>query len=81
MDNQSDAAGNGGTSDAGSVLQIREDWRLARNMYKELQVVGRPGTNLLLVGNAGTIRIVMELLWQDLHEPILTWRPGPGSNS
>src|SRR3954466_16181314 len=64
------AAGNS------SVLQMREDWRLARGAYKELQIAGMPEANLLIVGNPGTIRIVMEMLWLDLREPILTWRPG-----
>jgi hypothetical protein len=35
-----------------------------------------PRTNLLLVGSPGAVRIVMEMLWLDLREPILTWRPG-----
>jgi hypothetical protein len=35
-----------------------------------------PPTNLLLVGAAGTIRIVLEMLWQDLREPVVRWRAG-----
>jgi hypothetical protein len=58
------------------VLQNREDWRLARGAYRELEIAGMPRTNLLLVGTAGTIRILMEMLWLELREPILTWRRG-----
>jgi hypothetical protein len=78
MDNRSNAFGHhtGGAAGASTVLQIREEWRLAREAHKDLQVVGMPGTNLLLVGAPGAVRIVMEMLWLELREPILTWRPG-----
>ena len=77
MENRSNAlAADGGTSRANPVLQIREDWRLAREAHKDLQVAGMPRTNLLLAGNAGAIRIVLEMLWLELREPILKWRPG-----
>ena len=68
------AAGN--SSGPSHVLQNREDWRLARGAYRELEIAGMPRTNLLLVGSAGTIRILMEMLWLELREPIVTWRPG-----
>lgn len=68
--NAVDAAG------ATSVLQFADDWRTARDAHKELQTVGLPRTNLLLVGTAGAIRIVMEMLWLELREPILRCRPG-----
>lgn len=58
------------------VLQNREDWRLARGAYRELEIAGLPRTNLLLVGSPGTIRILMDMLWLELREPILTWHPG-----
>ena len=73
MENRSNAVAAAG---ANSDLQIREDWRLAREAHKELQVVGMPRTNLLLVGTAGAIRFILELLWLELREPILRWRPG-----
>ena len=77
MENQSNAvAALRRAAGAHSVLQIGEEWRVARQAHKELQVAGMPRTNLLLVGTAGTIRIVLEMLWQELREPILTWRPG-----
>jgi hypothetical protein len=65
-----------GAAGANSIPQIREDWRLAREAHKELQIVGTQRTNLLLVGTAGAIRIVLEMLGQELREPILRWCPG-----
>jgi len=77
MENRSNAvAPAAAATGASSVLQIREEWRLAREAHKDLQVAGMPQTNLLLVGLPGAIRIVMEMLWLELREPILTWRPG-----
>ena len=66
----------GGSAGATSVLKIGEDWRLAREAHKELQSVGMPGANLLLVGTGGVIPIVLEMMWLELREPILKWRPG-----
>ena len=77
MENRLNAlAADGGFGGANPVLQIREDWRLAREAHKDLQIAGMPRTNLLMVGNAGAIRIVLEMLWLELREPILKWRPG-----
>src|SRR5258705_4962387 len=77
MENRSNAlAADGGTSRANPVLQIREDWRLAREAHKDLQVAGMPRTNLLLAGNAGAIRIVLEMLWLEMRQPILKLRSG-----
>ena len=75
MENRSNAVATDGGASANSVLQIREDWRLAREAHKDLQVAGMPHTNLLLAGGAGAIRIVLEMLWLELREPILKWRP------
>jgi hypothetical protein len=66
----------GGAPGVSTVLQIREEWRLAREAHKDLQVAGMPRTNLLLIGSTGATRIVMEMLWLELREPIVTWRPG-----
>lgn len=77
MDHRSNVfAADGGAAGAHPVVQIREDWRLAREAHKDLEVAGMPRTNLLLAGNAGAIRIVLEMLWLELREPILKWRPG-----
>jgi Sigma-54 interaction domain len=78
MENRSNAFGQltGGAAGASTVLQIREEWRLAREAHTDLQVAGMPRTNLLLIGSTGATRIVMEMLWLELREPIVTWRPG-----
>jgi hypothetical protein len=77
MENRSNAvAAAGSAADANSVLQIGEDRRLARQVHKDLHVVGMSHTNLLLVGTAGAFRLVLEMLWLELREPIVTWRPG-----
>jgi len=67
------AAAGGG---AKPVLQIREDWRVARQAHRELHVVGISRTNLLLVGTAGAFRFVLEMLRLELRDPIVRWRPG-----
>ena len=77
MENRSNAVADARIAvNTNTVLQFREEWRLAREAHRDLQVVGMPRTNLLLVGGAGAIRIVMEMLWLELREPILTWRSG-----
>ena len=77
MENRSNAvAAAGGAAGANSVLQIREERRLARQAHRDLQVVGMQPTNLLLVGTAGAFRLVLEMLWLELREPIVRWRPG-----
>jgi len=77
MENRSNAvAAAGGDAGANAVLQMRDDWRLAHRAHEDLQIVGMPRTNLLLVGTAGTIRIILEMVWLELREPISTWRPG-----
>jgi hypothetical protein len=77
MENHSNAvAAAGRDAGANPPVQMGADWRLAYKAHRDLQVAGMPGANLLLVGNAGTIRIVLEMLWLELREPILTWRPG-----
>jgi hypothetical protein len=77
MDNRSNAfAAEGGAANPNSVLQIREDWRLAREAHRDLQTAGMPRTNMLLAGSSGAIRIVLEMLWLELREPMLKWHPG-----
>ena len=66
---QGDAGGEAGG-------QTRADRRRAREAHKELQLVAMARTNLLLIGTAGVIRIVLGMLWLDLREPVLRWRPG-----
>jgi hypothetical protein len=77
MENQSSVGAPAlDTRGASSVLHVGEDWRLAREAHRELQIAGMPRTNLLLVGTAGVIPIVLEMVCLELREPILRWRPG-----
>ena len=75
MKDQSNALATAGDGTS-SIQQTSEDRRLAREAHHELQILGMNRTNLLLVGTAGAIRIVLGMLWLDLHEPILRWQPG-----
>ena len=61
----------------GSRLEAVE-WRLAREVHNDLQIVGRKRTNVLLLGSPGDTGIVLEMLGlgMERREPILTWRPG-----
>ena len=68
------AAGVGAV--ASPILPSLESWRLAREAHRDLQIVGTQRANLLLVGTGGTIRNVLEMLWLQLQEPILSWHPG-----
>ena len=55
---------------SGHVSWNKEEWHLARGAYRELEIAGMPSANLLLTGTPGTIRILMELLWLELREPV-----------
>jgi hypothetical protein len=61
---------------ADSILDNREARRLAREVHKDLQIVGTRRTNLLLMGTAHAIRVVLEMLWLDQSEPVVWWHPG-----
>jgi Sigma-54 interaction domain len=60
----------------GSGSNAVVDWRLARETHRDLQIVGRQRTNLLLMGAPGATGLVLEMLGLDRREPVLTWRPG-----
>ena len=45
-------------------------------MHLELQEMGMPRANLLLVGPDSVTHHVLLLLLPDLNDPITTWRPG-----
>ena len=76
MENRPNAiAAAGDAAGANSVLPIRQDRRRARQAREDLQVVGTPQPNLLLVGTAGAFRMVLEMLWLELREPIVTCIP------
>ena len=58
---------------------LQNQGRLARSRAKPTEICkssGMPRTNLLLMGTAGAIRIVLEMLWLELREPMLKWHPG-----
>jgi hypothetical protein len=58
------------------VSQLSDDWRQAEAMHLELQEMGMPRVNLLLVGPDSVTQHVLLLLLPDLHNPITTWSPG-----
>jgi hypothetical protein len=58
------------------VAQLSDDWRAARAMHLELEEMGMPRVNLLLVGPDSVTQHVLLLLLPDLHNPITTWCPG-----
>jgi hypothetical protein len=77
MENRSNAVvAAGGATAANSVLRIWEEQRFARQARKDLQIGGTPRTNLLLMGTADGIGIVLEMLRLEHREPILRWHPG-----
>jgi hypothetical protein len=58
------------------VSHLKVDWRLAQAAHLELQQMGLPRVNLLLLGPDTVTQNVLELLLPDLHDPITTWCPG-----
>jgi hypothetical protein len=58
------------------VSHLRDDWREAQAMHLELQEMGMPRVNLLLVGPDSVTQHVLLLLLPDLTNPITTWCPG-----
>ena len=58
------------------VARMREDWRMARAAHSDLQIMGMPRVNLMLVGAAGPILGVLDLLHKTCAQPITTWREG-----
>ena len=58
------------------VSQLSDDWREAQAMHLELQEMGLPRVNLLLVGPDSVTQHVLLLQLPDLLNPITTWCPG-----
>jgi hypothetical protein len=58
------------------VARMREDWRVARAAHSDLELMGMPRVNILLVGAPGPVQGVLELLEKTCASPIATWRPG-----
>jgi hypothetical protein len=69
-----------GTTQAGGPLPhgstLPDHWRMARAAHVDLLLMGMPRVNLLLIAPDGVVRVVLESLLLDLHEPIAQWRPG-----
>lgn len=75
MENRSFALSATPSRGVSSAPQLSEDWRLARDVHTELLRLRMPYANLLVVGRPGVTRILLDLLWLELREPIVTWRP------
>jgi hypothetical protein len=58
------------------VSHLGDDWRLAQAMHLQLQEMGLPRVNLLLVGPDSVTHHLLELLLPELSNPIATWCPG-----
>ena len=53
-----------------------EDWRVALAVHADLQQMGMPRANLLLVGGDDRLQRLLELLSRDYREPVEVWTPG-----
>jgi hypothetical protein len=58
------------------VARMREDWRVARAAHADLQSMGMPHVNLMLVGPPGPIQGMLDLLHNTCAQPVVPWRPG-----
>lgn len=69
------------------VSQSADDRCLARAVHVDLQALGMPRVNLLLIGADCVLQNVIETLLMDLREPIVHWCQGeplvlpPGSST
>jgi hypothetical protein len=61
---------------ADSGPQMKDNAPPADDVQRDLQIVGVLRKNLLLVGDARTVRVALDVLWLDIDEPVLRWRPG-----
>lgn len=59
-----------------SASHVNDHSRLGDDVHRDLQLVGVLRKNLLLVGDARTVRVALDVLWADIDEPVLSWRPG-----
>jgi hypothetical protein len=77
VENLSNLAGDG-TPDLppDCVTRVREDWRTARAAHGDLQRMGMPRVNLLLIGPDGPIQGFLELLEKSCTHPLIEWRRG-----
>jgi hypothetical protein len=58
------------------VSRLREDWRVARVAYSDLELMRVPRANVLLRGAEGVVQNVLDMLMPTLRAPIDIWRPG-----
>jgi hypothetical protein len=58
------------------VSRLREDWRVARVAYSDLELMRVPRANVLLRGTEGIVQNVLDMLMPTLRAPIHIWRPG-----
>src|SRR5688572_15406885 len=67
MENSSNAFADGG---------YRTYWPMARAAHLDLNLVGSPRVNLLLIGTEEVVRAALNRLMPTLRGPIQTWTPG-----
>ena len=65
-----------GTPPIRPALNVRRPRRLPVHARNDLQIGTRRRTNLLVIGDHASTRIVLDLLRLDLGGPVLTWQPG-----
>src|SRR5262245_23349174 len=58
------------------VPRVREAWRTARAAHTDLQRMGMPRVNLLLIGPEGPVQGVLDLLQESCTHPLVDWRRG-----
>src|SRR4051812_3518913 len=58
------------------VLKLRRPRPLPMQVRNDLQIGTRRRTNLLIVGDRASTRIVLDILRLDLGGPVLRWHPG-----
>jgi hypothetical protein len=59
-----------------AVSRLREDWRVARTAYIDLEAMRAPRANVLLRGTEGIVQNVLDMLMPTFRSPIDIWRPG-----
>jgi hypothetical protein len=59
-----------------SLSRLREDWRVARVAYNDLELMRVPRANVLLRGAEGVVQNVLDMLMPTLRAPVNIWRPG-----
>jgi Sigma-54 interaction domain len=59
-----------------SLVRLREDWRVARTAYMDLEAMRAPRANVLLRGSEGIVQNVLDMLAPTFRSPIDIWRPG-----